>query len=145
MKQYFVRPHLSLGEEIYRKALVFTNDAGYEPAVQFNVDGNLILSGTSTNVLAMMDVDRIEVTRGPSGAIQGRMANAGTINVVTKDPDFAANDPDRPWVIPGVEEVTADNVFFYSNDQTRPIDSYSYFGNISIPLFEDKHRFTFGL
>lgn len=381
-----------------------SNDPGYEPGVQFNVDGNLTLRGTSTNVMAMMDVERIEVTRGPSGAINGRMANAGTINVVTKDPDFEkidfnggitygdydtknanaamnlplkltgldlpafienlsfrvsaatqhhdeyihnqndepvsgsqdvklgrikmkwqpvetltlnaqygfskdksdpsmrvppintqqtfppfpggphpddpwlyyngrvageqqetenyiesfeavwstslatvtgrysyswrpvtcggqlmpgqavcyegdiyqkdyelrlaspdesriqwmvgwykyhkkeyagpdqevseideddvriqfqdiygngewfrglgydiqlptfdANDLDRPWAIPGVPEITPDNVFFFSNDQTRPIDSYSYFGNISIPFFEDKHRFTFGM
>ena len=59
--------------------------------------------------------------------------------------DFPANDPNRPWVVPGLSPVTPDSVYFLSNDATRPIDSYSYFGNITVPLFEDKHRFTFGL
>lgn len=58
--------------------------------------------------------------------------------------DFDANDPNRSWAIPGLTPVTPDSVFFYSNDASRPIDSYSYFGNITIPLFEDKHRLTLG-
>ena len=71
------------------------NDAGYEPSVQFNVDGNLALhtsGGTNTMFQAMTDVDRIEVLRGPSGAINGRMAAAGSINVITKDPSFEKID-----------------------------------------------------
>jgi outer membrane receptor protein involved in Fe transport len=63
----------------------------------------------------------------------------------TDEPTFDPNDPTRPWAIPGVPSITADSVYFHSDDQTRPIDSYAYFGNITIPLFEDKHRFTFGL
>lgn len=71
------------------------NDPGYEPSVQFNVDGNLSLTtagGTATMFQSMTDVERIEVTRGPSGAINGRMASAGTINIVTKEPDFEKID-----------------------------------------------------
>jgi len=68
------------------------NDPGNEPSVQFNVDGNLGIYvpsvGVSPVLLAMNDVERIEIIRGPAGAINGRMAAAGTINVITKDPDF---------------------------------------------------------
>lgn len=73
-----------------------TNEAGSEPSVQFNIDGNLALNvegRTSAPMFsAMNDVERIEVIRGPSGAINGRMAAAGTINVITKDPEFEKFD-----------------------------------------------------
>lgn len=66
------------------------NETGFEPSVQFNVDGNLGLEFGGSNAVrtSMTDVERIEVIRGPGGAINGRMAAAGTINVITKDPSF---------------------------------------------------------
>lgn len=68
-----------------------TAEFGSEPAVQFNVDGNVSMNsenGIPVMYKAMNDVERIELLRGPSGAINGRMAAAGSVNVVTRDPDF---------------------------------------------------------
>lgn len=68
-----------------------TAEFGSEPAVQFNVDGNVSMNsenGIPAMFKAMNDVERIEVLRGPSGAINGRMAAAGSVNVVSRDPDF---------------------------------------------------------
>lgn len=68
-----------------------TAEFGSEPAVQFNIDGNVSMNsenGIPSMFKAMNDVERIEVLRGPSGAINGRMAAAGSVNVVSKDPDF---------------------------------------------------------
>lgn len=68
-----------------------TAEYGSEPAVQFNVDGNVSMNseeGIPVMFKAMNDVERIEVLRGPSGAINGRMAAAGSVNVVSRDPDF---------------------------------------------------------
>jgi len=60
-------------------------------------------------------------------------------------PDFNANDPTRSWALPFLDPVNPGYVVFISNDASRPIDSYSFFGNITVPFFEDKHRFTLGL
>ena len=72
------------------------NEVGSEPSVQFNVDGNVSFNfeGRTTNPMlqATNDVERVEVIRGPSGTVNGRMASAGTINVISKSPDFEKVD-----------------------------------------------------
>ena len=72
-----------------------TAETGTEAAVQFSVDGNVALSSEnsiSPMFSAMNDVERVEIIRGPSGAISGRMAAVGSVRVVTKDPDFEKYD-----------------------------------------------------
>ena len=66
-----------------------TNNVGptAEAVVGFFEDG--IYAANSTAVLAnYLDVNRIEVLRGPQGTLYGRNTFAGAINVYSNEPDF---------------------------------------------------------
>ena len=65
--------------------------APINPSVGFLVD-NVDFSGAAT-IATMMDVEQVEVLRGPQGTRYGANALAGLINVKTNDPEdqFAAN------------------------------------------------------
>lgn len=58
---------------------------GGEPGVAFYSDGVYIADVTSANV-AFMDIDRVEILRGPQGALYGRNAVGGAVTVVTAAP-----------------------------------------------------------
>ena len=63
-----------------------TND-GIDPAVGLYVDGVYYArSGAAT--LDLLDVERLEVLRGPQGAGFGRNTTAGALNVVSRRPGF---------------------------------------------------------
>lgn len=71
----------------------FINGGG-DPGVAFHQDGVYVSDQTTTNT-AMFDVDHVEVLRGPQGALYGRNAVGGAINVIaarpTSEPLFSAN------------------------------------------------------
>jgi len=50
------------------------------------IDGIPVSSSTGFNV-TLMDIERIEVLKGPQGTLYGKEAQAGVINVITKRPD----------------------------------------------------------
>ena len=50
------------------------------------VDG-VYIAGPSTTNFDLVDVDRVEVLRGPQGTLFGRNTTGGAINIVTKKPD----------------------------------------------------------
>jgi iron complex outermembrane receptor protein len=57
----------------------------FEQSVGFFNDG--VYSGRSRSMqTAMMDVERVEVVRGPQGALFGKNTNAGAISVITRAP-----------------------------------------------------------
>lgn len=57
----------------------------FEQSVGFFVDG--VYSGRSRSMqTAMMDVARVEVVRGPQGALFGKNTNAGAISVISRAP-----------------------------------------------------------
>src|SRR5688572_20355854 len=63
-----------------------TND-GIEPCVGMYIDGTFFARpGAAT--LDFLDVERIEVLRGPQGTLFGKNTTAGAINVTTRKPTF---------------------------------------------------------
>jgi iron complex outermembrane receptor protein len=64
-----------------------TND-GIEPGVGYYVDGVLYARPAATT-LDFIDVERVEVLRGPQGTLFGKNTTAGAILVTTRKPSFA--------------------------------------------------------
>lgn len=56
-----------------------------DPSAAFNVDGAYI-ARFEAQTGAFLDLDRIEVLRGPQGTLYGRNATAGAINLITNKP-----------------------------------------------------------
>jgi iron complex outermembrane receptor protein len=62
---------------------------GVEPTVSTVIDG-VVLARQGQATLDLLDVERIEVLRGPQGTLFGKNASGGVVNIVTKDPGQTA-------------------------------------------------------
>nr|WP_272886966.1 TonB-dependent receptor [Phenylobacterium aquaticum] len=62
-----------------------TTSPGVEPSVSTVIDG-VVLARPGQSTLDLMDLERIEVLRGPQGTLFGKNASAGVLNIVTKSP-----------------------------------------------------------
>jgi len=60
---------------------------GDEPNVATYIDG-VYQPDAFSNSLELVEVERVEVLRGPQGTVFGRNATGGLINVITPDPGF---------------------------------------------------------
>ncbi|RIV87753.1 TonB-dependent receptor [Aurantiacibacter zhengii] len=60
-----------------------SNDEGQDQSIAVNIDGEYINRPNVLN-LALFDIDRIEVLRGPQGTLYGRNATGGAINFITR-------------------------------------------------------------
>ncbi|MFZ4652010.1 MAG: TonB-dependent receptor [Rubrivivax sp.] len=58
---------------------------GGDPGVAFYADGAYVSDQTATNT-GLFDVKRVEVLRGPQGALYGRNATGGAMNVISNSP-----------------------------------------------------------
>jgi iron complex outermembrane receptor protein len=63
-----------------------TND-GIDPGVGFYVDG-VYFARTAAATLDFIDIERIEVLRGPQGTLFGKNTTAGALNIITRKPKF---------------------------------------------------------
>lgn len=63
-----------------------TND-GIDPGVGFYIDGVYYARPAATS-LDFIDIERVEVLRGPQGTLFGKNTTAGAFNIVTKKPIF---------------------------------------------------------
>lgn len=81
-------PNINLGHSGDNRNVSFIRGVGttsYEQAVATYVDG-VAQFGLDTYLPQLMDIERIEILRGPQGTLYGRNANAGLINIITKKP-----------------------------------------------------------
>jgi iron complex outermembrane recepter protein len=64
---------------------------GSDKQVSLNLDG-VYISSARGSIFDMVDIQRIEILRGPQGTLFGRNATAGAVSIVTRDPtgDFGA-------------------------------------------------------
>lgn len=62
-----------------------TTSPGAEPTVSTVVDG-VVLARPGQMVTDIVDLDRVEVLRGPQGTLFGKNASAGVISIVTANP-----------------------------------------------------------
>jgi iron complex outermembrane recepter protein len=58
-----------------------------DPPVGFYID-DVVIARQGVNNMALFDVERIEVLRGPQGTLYGRNTSAGAMKIITKKPEF---------------------------------------------------------
>jgi iron complex outermembrane receptor protein len=63
-----------------------TND-GIDPGVGFYIDG-VYYARTAAATMDFIDIEQIEVLRGPQGTLFGKNTTAGALNITTKAPEF---------------------------------------------------------
>ena len=97
------------------------NNPGIESSVGVFVDG-VYRSRSASQIGDLVDVERIEVLRGPQSTLFGQNASAGVVSVITRKPSFTTT---------GMLEATLGN---YSAQQLR--------GRISAPISD---RLAFSL
>lgn len=99
-----------------------TND-GIEQGVGIYID-QVYYSRSATATFDFLDIDQIEILRGPQGTLYGKNTTAGAINVTSRKPTFSSE---------GRGELSYGN---YGFTQAK--------GSISGPLIDDKLAFRLG-
>ncbi|MBX9605151.1 MAG: TonB-dependent receptor [Gammaproteobacteria bacterium] len=67
-------------------AVAQAND-GLEPGVGYYVDG-VYHARPATTAFDLLDLERVEILRGPQGTLFGKNTTAGALNIVTRAPSF---------------------------------------------------------
>lgn len=90
-------PGLTIAKSEGAERIITIRGIGYEtaqnpnsePGVAFHIDGVYIANVIALNQ-DLLDVDRIEVLRGPQGTVFGETSTGGAINVITRKPVIGA-------------------------------------------------------
>ncbi len=78
----------TLNQTIFLRGVGTTNfSIAAEPSVSVVVDG-VVYARAGEAFGDLVDIDRLEVLRGPQGTLFGKNASAGVLNIVTKMPEF---------------------------------------------------------
>jgi iron complex outermembrane receptor protein len=97
-------------------------DAGSEASVGTFVDG-VYMARFATQIQDLADVERVEVLRGPQGALFGRNTIGGAINVVTRKPG---------------DTLEADASVYYGRSEPFDGDEFSFSGLVGGPIVADR-------
>jgi iron complex outermembrane receptor protein len=100
-----------------------TND-GIEQGVGLYVD-DVYYSRAAASTLDFLDVERIEILRGPQGTLYGKNTTAGAINITTKKPTFTPE---------ATAELSIGNLGFYQGKAalSGPLIGESIAGRLAI-------------
>lgn len=139
----FLKSGTTLNQSLFLRGVgTATFSIAGEPSISTVVDG-VVYSRSGEAFSELVDVDRIEVLRGPQGTLFGKNASAGVINIVSRQPtrEFggfveASYFTDNDYRVRG-----AVNVPFGDNVRTRLSGFYSdYDGNIRNTAFVGNPR-----
>ena len=121
----FRKSGTALNQSLYIRGIGTTTfSIGGEPSVSTVLDG-VVLSRSGEAFSDLVDIERIEVLRGPQGTLFGKNTSAGVVNIVSKRPgdDFGG---------------FVEGGFFFDNG-----NEYRVRGGVDIPLGDNvKSRFT---
>lgn len=93
------------------------NNAGIDPSVGLFIDG-VYQGRAGMSIGDLLDIERVEVLRGPQGTLYGKNTAAGLINIISKRPIYETE---------GIVETVFGN---YGNIETR--------GSINIPIVDER-------
>ncbi len=94
-----------------------SNNIGFESAVGVFIDG-AYQSRPGVALTEFVDIERVEVLRGPQGTLFGRNTSAGALNIVTNRPDL--NDFEG-----------------FANASYGNFDEISMQGAVNVPIVQD--------
>ena len=104
-------------------------DLGSEQSVGIFVDG--VYQARSSNLdLGLMDLERIEVLKGPQGTLYGRNTIAGALSVVTKKPsDVLEGHVSAEY---GASEISGDDFYNLSGRVSGPLTQSGVLGTLAV-------------
>jgi len=105
-----------------------TAEGSYSSSIGVFIDGIPIL-GTSGFDVTLMDIERIEVLKGPQGTLYGKGTQTGVINVITKKP----NNETR---INTTLDVGSDNKRVYSFNASGAVIKDKFYVGLSAKHYE---------